>query len=527
MTVVTSRFRLSGLALDGARWVEVEPLDPDDSVALLAGVLGAERVSAEETAAHELARLCAGLPLALSVVAARLSTRPRRSLEREVTDLASEQRRLAGLALDENTSVEAVLDLGYAGLVSDAEHLYRICALHPGREFGLEVAAAGAGDGWTVQRAESAVETLLEANFLVEEGDDRFTYHDLLRLHARHLAETEDDDDGRQAAVVRMIEWYLDRAVTADIAIHPLRPRLGPRYAIVPAQPGMAFRSAQEALAWMERERLNVRAGLDSAVTHERPDLVWQLCEALWGFFLHTRHYGDWIEMHLLGIEAAHQAGNQRAEARLRSQVGFAYAKLRRFEEAIAENNTALRLAEAEDDKQAQATAMSQLGRATRGLGDLTAAVEYFQRARDLQADIGEVRGVALCRRRIGQINSRLGRHDEALRELSAAAAAMRELGDRTQLARTLMVLGTTYLHAGQIEQSYPPLRQAVMLAEEVGSPYYQAEALAALAEVDRRRGDLGSARANYERAHALYTEVEDPSADVMRSQLRALEDEP
>ena len=520
LTVVTSRFRLSGLAMNGARWVEVGPLDSHGSVAVLEGILGTARVAAESAAALELARLCGGLPLALSIVAARLSTRPRRSLAREVTDLTGERRRLSALALDDSTSVEAVLDLGYAGLVSDAERLYRICALHPGREFGAGVAAAGCG--WSAQRTESALEELLEAHFLVEVGEDRFTYHDLLRVHARHLAQTEDDDGGRHAVVERMVEWYVDQAVLADLAIHPLRPRLGPRRAA-----GTAFRDSRAALDWAERERSNFRSALDSAIEHDRPDLAWQLCEALWGVFLHTRHYGDWIYMHRVGIGAAQQLGERRAEARLRSQLGFAYAKLRRFDEATTENRVALQLAEAEQDPQAQATALSQLGRAARGTGDLPAALDYFRRARELQDGIGEVRGVALCRRRIGQILSQLGRYDEALSELDAAAAIMHDLGDSTQFARTLLVLGMTHLHAGSVARAHRPLREALGLIEEFGSPYHQAEILAALGDVEWRQGDAASARTRYERARDLYEAAEDPRADAVRARLRELPESP
>ena len=43
VAVVTSRWRLSGLSIDGARFVEVDPLNVADSVALLDKVVGNRR----------------------------------------------------------------------------------------------------------------------------------------------------------------------------------------------------------------------------------------------------------------------------------------------------------------------------------------------------------------------------------------------------------------------------------------------------------------------------------------------------
>ncbi|HYS38547.1 MAG TPA: NB-ARC domain-containing protein, partial [Pseudonocardiaceae bacterium] len=110
LVVVTSRWRLTGLAMVGARFVDVEPMDVTGSMDLLRQAVDPERVTAEPDALHEIAELCDGLPLALSLVGARLSTHPRRRLSREVADLRTEQRRLAVLRVGDS-SVEAVFDL--------------------------------------------------------------------------------------------------------------------------------------------------------------------------------------------------------------------------------------------------------------------------------------------------------------------------------------------------------------------------------------------------------------------------------
>lgn len=515
LVVVTSRSRLSGLALDGAKWLDVAPMNRLDSVDLLGSVAGAERVSAEAEAAAEIADLCGGLPLALAVVAARLATRARRTLTREVADLRGESTRLAGLALDSETSVEMVLDLSCDSLGDDAEVAYRCCGWHPGREFGPAVVAAALG--WPFDRVEHALDELIDANVVTETAEGRFSLHDLVRLHARRRDGHTHEDQVGDGARRQMVEWYLDRAVAADHVIHPLRPRLGPRYANTGSP---TFADEGVALGWMETERANLHAALTTAASCSWDDLVWQLCEAQWGFFLHTRRYGEWIDMQRVGITSARRCGHRLAEARLRSQLGFALAKTRRWPEARAENLIALDLARAEGHAQTEATALSQLGRSARESGDLDAALDYYGQARDLQQRIGRTRGVALCRRRIGDILARLGRLDEAEAELTAAARAMAELGDRTQHTRAVMVLSTVLLRSGRPEQARAVLVDALETVRRFDSPYYQAEVLSCLAEVDEHLGDQESATRRWSEAADLYDRVEDPKAEAVRTRI-------
>jgi hypothetical protein len=70
MALITSRDRLTGLvATDGARRRTLEVLTPDEATALLGRLLRESRAAAEPRAVEDLARVCAGLPLALRMSA--------------------------------------------------------------------------------------------------------------------------------------------------------------------------------------------------------------------------------------------------------------------------------------------------------------------------------------------------------------------------------------------------------------------------------------------------------------------------
>ncbi|MGW5052698.1 tetratricopeptide repeat protein [Actinokineospora sp. NPDC004072] len=505
--VVTSRALLSGLATDGAQWVRVEPFGAGDSVRLLESVVGRDRVAAEPSAAAALGRLCGGLPLALSVVGARLATRSRRRLEWEVGNLDSERERLAGLALGDDLSVSAALDLSTRDLPAPLREAYHVCAWHPGREFGVPAVAAGAG----VADAEMAgrLEALCEAGLVMEVADGRYALHDLVRLHGR--------GEGGSAAVRAVVEWYLDRTVAAELTIHPLRERIGPRF---PAARPLG--SSEEALAWAEAERANVRAAVDSAVEHGWDDLVWQFCEALWGRFLHTRRYAEWIDLQQAGIASARRCGDARAECRLRNQLAYAYAQLGDTESATEHCTRAMDLARACGDEMGEAIAWEQLGVVVRS-ADPEHALACFRRSRDLHAQLDCTRGVVLCRRRIGEILADRGELAAAADELSAVVTATADLRDPVQHARAAALLAGIELRQGDGGRARRVLADATAAMRDFGSPYYTAELLTALGDAARHEGDHDAALTAWTEAADLYTESDEAKADAVRERIGQL----
>lgn len=517
--VVTSRWRLAGLGMEGARFLELEPMEAETSLELLANALGENRLSLDHGAARELATLCGGLPLALSVVAARLAAHPRRPLSREAGDLRAERDRFPGLELGGDVSVEAALDLSYRGLTEAQALAYRACALHPGTGFGVDVVAAVLGD-----EVAAALADLVEANLLVELDDRRYRFHDLLRLHAVRKGEQETGAEQRRALLSRMVEWYLDTLVAADALLRPTRRRVGPRFA-APATGVFADRAA--ALRWFDVERATLRQACALSVELGLDDLAWQFCEAMWSGFLHTRHYDDWFACHATGIAAALRTGNRPAEAQLRLQVSYGLSELKRFDEALVEGTAALRIEEETGDSRAVAVVVTQLAGIAQAGGDLTTALTSLERARDIRREIGTARALAFCGRRIGEVLADQGNYPEAVRELDAAVEAMARLDDEVQRAWSLVSLGRTYLRWGRPESAGEHLDSALDLVRRVGTPFYEAEVLTALGETAEALGDLPAARRHYSGALDRYVQVEEPKAADVRARLDAVTDVP
>jgi DNA-binding SARP family transcriptional activator len=126
LVLVTSRNQLAGLVVAaGAHPLALDLLGRDEAVRLLARRLGDDRINAEPDATDELVTRCAGLPLALAIVAARAATHP----EFPLAALA-DQLRVARDGLDGSTAGTPPLTCGRCspGLITASARRRRGCS---------------------------------------------------------------------------------------------------------------------------------------------------------------------------------------------------------------------------------------------------------------------------------------------------------------------------------------------------------------------------------------------------------------
>ena len=176
LVLVTSRNRLTGLvAADGAHPLMLDVLGEHEAQELLARRLGPDRVAAEPQAARNLVRLCACLPLALSVIAARAAVRPCLSLGALADQLRNAPSRLDALDTEEAaTSVRAAFARSVQQLSDSAAHMFALLGVRAGTEISDQAAASLAGVPLPAARA--ALDELVGANLLGEHSRGRYAF---------------------------------------------------------------------------------------------------------------------------------------------------------------------------------------------------------------------------------------------------------------------------------------------------------------------------------------------------------------
>ena len=529
LAAVTSRWRLPGLSVDGCSALHLEPLNPEAAVELLACTLDDERVENEPAQARELVDLCARLPLAVRVAGARLAARPQRPITTMVQTLAEEHDRLDALAIQGDHTVRATLELSYRGLSEPAARLYRLLALHPGPNFSGSVAVAAlAGPGPSRRDTESLLDQLLDASLISDAGNERYRFHDLVRLHAATRVAEEENCSARAAARRSMFDYYLATATRAEETIDPHHRSLPRDYANDPPVIVEDFGGDSDlALAWLEEERVNLMAVVRQARQTGFPTVTWQLADAMWSLFVRRKHYADWRTAHQEGVAAARTCGDLAAESRMLTSGGLGELGMAGHARALDMFTQAADLFQRQGDALGYARTWNYTGLAYQRLGLLEDAVRAFEKAAAECPRYGDRRAGALACLNLADVAITLHRYDDAERQATAARRVLEDEGDPYNAARASTLIGRAHLGHGHLGSAEQHLTVALATLRPMAASYEVARALEALAATAEHQGQMALARERYQEAFDLYTALNVPAAEPVRTCLDRLDEDP
>jgi tetratricopeptide (TPR) repeat protein len=519
MVLITSRSELAGLvASDGARTLTLDVLSGTEAYQLIAGRLGADRVAAEPEAADELIGLCARLPLALAITAARAVAHPGFTLAALAAELRDAKGRLDALSTGEDaTDVRAVLSWSYQNLQPPAARMFRLLGLHPGPEITAAAAASLAGTGLAAARR--LLRELTRCHLLAEPAAGRYAFHDLLRAYAAEQASAVDSDDDRRAATARMLDHYLHTAHAAAMAINSVRGSLD----LCPARPGTVpehLEGHDRAMAWFAAEHqvlLSVIA-LAAEVGFDGP--AWQLPWTLADYLQWQGQWDDLVAIQHIALAATERLSDTVAQAKSHLSLGWAFFSLRSWKDARSHLSQALELYVGLGDGVGQARCHINLGKVAERLGHHRGALSHARQALTLFDSTGNQPGQARALNNVGWYHALLGDHDQALMRSKQALVLQRELGDRCGEANTWDTLGYSHHHLGDHAQATSCYQRAASMFEEIGDRTGQAETLIHLADARSAAGSSEAAIAVLRQALRLLDELHHPDADQVRDKL-------
>ena len=523
--LVTTRSRMPDLA--STKLVDLNVLDDDEALKLFVKVVGEERAAAEPEATAELLDACAGLPLAIRICAARLVTRSGWTIRAMAGRLTDEHRRLDEMRAGD-LAVRASFEVSFTSLPPstdkqgiDPARAFRLLGLWQGPS--ISSAAAAALFGVPEHSAEDSLEVLVDTHLLDCEAADRYRFHDLLRVYAAERAADDLLAAERDAAVTRLLTWYMRTADAAATAVSPHR------YNIV-LDPGgndpppLAFAGVDDALAWYDSERANLVAATRQAAWSGLDEVAWRLPAPLFTMFNRRGNWADCIATHRVALESARRAGHRPGEAwvlnNLGEALGFtretegithleqalmirreigdhkgeaqtannladAYVILDRKDEALDLLRRALELNRETGNRYGEGVALNNLGEAFLDLGRTEEAIDCFHRAHSTFAEIKVPHGVGYALHNVGRSYLSLGRDAEALDHLRQALAAHRATGDRHREAFTLRFLGVAQSRAARPAEAEVSWAQAAAIFDDLGDHAQADEIRAGRAESD------------------------------------------
>ena len=519
LVLVTSRERLTGLiAAEAAVPVTLDVLTVPEARAMLRSRLGAARVLREPAAVDRLIEVTAGLPLGLSVAAARAAQRPSSSLAALAAELEDVQGRLDALdAGDGVTSVRAALSWSYQQLSEPAARMFRLLSLHPGPDVGAAAAASLAGLG--PAPADRALDELSCTHLVAESTPGRFTFHDLLRAYAAELAAEQDSAAERHAATRRMLDYYLRSAYAAMWQVYPGTRDLlefpAPPPGVRPEQPA----SAQAGLAWLSTEYQVLLAVVSQAAEAGFDQYAQDLPDVLATFLDRRGHVADSAALHQLSLAAAERREDRPAQARAHRFLGRSLIRLGAYQDGYTHLGQAMELFTAEGDRLGQARSHLALAMALQQQGQAD-ALAHAEQALPLFRSVGHRAGQAVAVTTVGVMHAELGDYRQALAYCAQGLDLNRELGNQDGLAESWANLGEAHLGLGDTGTAIASYQEALRLAGELGHAYYQGWVLTRLGEAQHEAGDVPAARQAWQQALAILDELGHPEAAQVRARL-------
>jgi len=475
--LVTSRRRLPELA--GAHHVPtLGPLDQPEAVEMFRRVLRRSGVDpdAEPEATQRVVELCAGMPLAVSIVAALRARDPGRTTPDIIDRL--EHQDLAGFVYGDRSVIRSI-GVGFDRLDDDAQQLFLGLGLLYCADFGLWTAAAILhNSGTTADPAEVLLR--LAASHMIQPANPgmRYRFHDLTRRYARHRAEGVYDDPHER---VEFIERVYGALLTLTRRAH--RGIYDSDFDLVygclpdwPAPPGVLAELDNDPRAWFEAERLNIRAAVRHAAELGLDELCWNLAISAHEFYTLGRHLDDWQVTHLAALRACRAAGNVRGEAATLVML-------------------------------AQPALVAGRPSTVPSLEDLSRAAELFDRLKDQH-------GRAIALRTLGSALRRVGQLGRALTTYLEAARLYEESDDRVGRWQSLRYMGQCHLELGDTGEALQVLARTREVAEATGQPRILAQTAYWIGQAHLATGDLPAAEENFTYVLATIGET-DPMGKV------------
>jgi DNA-binding SARP family transcriptional activator len=505
LVLVTSRRHLT--ALEGGTAISLDTLPPSQAADLLVRIAGRPGLSPADPAVRKITRLCGYLPLAIGMVARQLHHHRAWSVAGRAAELAAARDRLALLAT-ENLSVAAAFDLSYADLAPGQQRLFRRLGLHPGTD--IDDFTAAALDDTDLATARHGLEVLYDLYLLTELTHRRYRMHDLIREHARALADRLDPGSDRDQATDRLLDYYQQTAALADTVLarqaRTAVPVAGTRPGAVPA-----LADREQALAWARAERASLLGCLDYATGTGQHARVIALTAGIAALLSHDGPWAGAITRHATALRAAQHLGDRSGQA----NALYSLADVRRLTGDIP--GAARDLEEALDihrdlgDRLGQANALRYLGDVRRATGDYLGATRDLEEALRIYRGLGDRLGPAYALLYLGDVRRATGDYLGATRDLEEALSIFRDLSHRLGQANALRTLGSTRRATGDHLGAAQDLEEAIGIYRDIGEPGGEAEALNEAGTLHRICGDLRQARACHQQALDLARRISDP----------------
>lgn len=482
VVILTSQERMA----EKIRSLKLRPLPVAAAMKLFSAVAPSRAVRSGETDAQlvKVLQACAGLPLAIIVLAARLECTPGYTLARISADLDKYLSQLTTLFGAERERIEACFRVGYDALTQTQSLVFRRLSVVPGESFDVET---GGFLGDLPTDSARLVLDQLRRRMLIEETQDPeyYTMHRLLQQFARELMTSTEATE----QVTQVTAYYCRIAQEKDLVIRSVG--LVGRDERAEDHAERVLEERDQALEWMEKQHKNLVDSVEQACEDGQTEIAWKTCRALMEFFEIRGKWESWRQTHETALKVVP-----------RQSIGFAHVSygLGRFHGSRRHWPDAIDCYRAAIVVFLEHGDLLDVGRGLRSLGDAyrysrnwNAAENCFQRSLEILELANQPRQLAITKRSMAAIHRLRGQFEEGERLCLEAIETLRSQRDERWIAATTLSLADIYLDSGN-RDARDLLNECLKVFSAFNDTHWLILTRRSLAEALRQRGEYEAA---------------------------------
>jgi tetratricopeptide (TPR) repeat protein len=488
--IVTSRRLLLGV--DGAERHLLLELSAGYALELLTRVIGADRVAREPAAAQVIIEACVRLPLALRIAGTRLLAAPQRSLAWLAGKLEDEHHRLTELRLG-NRGVRAAFMVSYENMGSLDRRLFLLLALVEPPTFAAWMAAAllGVGDREAEEVLESlAAQAMLEVLPLDRAGQNRYRFHDLVRLFAREIAARDCGPADHTEALDRLFVAACGLAGQQTLHIMPDSYLSAVREPVLQSWIELAQMPEADAVDpedWLAAEQTTLLRLAKQSHAAGRHEIAWRFAIVLQDYCELAGLLMPWMELTELAAASAELLGDHLSQAYALRALGTCEGYQGLGRPALDHLQRAREHAAHLDDDMLTATILRSLGEAHGLLGDMAGMNTWCDEALRLFEQKAEPIWAGWTLWSMGALGP--SGFLESLEHLAASMRRFEEYGHTRGMAVALRSIGELHIREGDIGLAQHHLEQSLPLFRAVSDRSGEALAMSRLGQLYRMQG--------------------------------------
>ena len=256
------------------------------------------------------------------------------------------------------------------------------------------------------------------------------------------------------------------------------------------------FESSAE-LAGMIATREAILEGMPATNTAERRDVLVTLGE----LYYDSGRYADAEASLREALKLARRRKAAVLEARISHNLGVLTQVQGRLEEALDYHSRSLEIEARLGDQRGVSGTLHQLGTLAQGQGRLEEALDHYTRSLEIAERLGNQRGIAATLHQLGTLAQGQGRLAEAQDYYDSSLEMEERLGDQWGIAATLHALGMLVQDQGRLAEAQDYYARSLEIKERLGDQRGIASTLHQLGVLAQDQGRLEEALDYYTRS--------------------------